>query len=162
MGRFVDLTGKKFNKLTVLERVNNKTGNRYKWKCLCDCGNITLVYPQNLKNGHTKSCGCIQLESAFSNVEKAKSSYRKKYIVEGTSIAKIAQDKPNKNNRSGTTGVFFHSQSQKWDARITFQGKRYELGRFKHKEDAIKARKEAEDKYHKNFLEWYHKSYKKK
>lgn len=49
MGKFIDLTGKKFNKLTVLERVNNGTGNRYKWKCICDCGNTTLVTPNNLK-----------------------------------------------------------------------------------------------------------------
>lgn len=156
MAEFIDLTGKKFNKLTVLERVDNKTGNRYKWKCLCDCGNTTFVYPKNLKSGHTKSCGCLQKESTSEPLEMAKIKYKEKYLVEGTNVAKINQDKLNKNNNSGYTGVHFHNQSKTWEAKIQFKGQRYYLGRYKNKEDAIKARKEAEEQYHKEFLEWYY------
>lgn len=156
MGKFIDLAGKKFNKLTVLERVNNKAGNRYKWKCICDCGNTTLVTPNNLKNGHTKSCGCLQKKSTLESLEIAKIEYKAKYLVEGTNIAKIDQPELNRNNKSGHTGVHFHEQSQSWEARIQFQGKRYYLGRYSKKEDAIKARKEAEEQYHKTFLNKYH------
>lgn len=59
MGRawnFQDLTGKKFNKLTVLELYSTKKS--VIWKCQCDCGNITYVAGEHLKDGHTKSCGC--------------------------------------------------------------------------------------------------------
>lgn len=153
--KFINLTNKKFNKLTVLERVDNKAGNRYKWKCLCDCGNITLVDPKNLKNGHTKSCGCLQIQAASNNSEYAKIVYSEKYITEGTNIAKITQEKLDKNNKSGYRGVHFHNQSKTWEARIQFQGKRYYLGRYKDIEDAIKARKEAEDKLYGDFLNWY-------
>lgn len=54
-----DLTGQKFNKLTVLYRVypNTKSGNA-RWHCICDCGNECDVVGTSLKSGHTKSCGC--------------------------------------------------------------------------------------------------------
>ena len=51
----IDLTGQKFGKLTVLSHVNQKR----KWKCQCDCGNICIVNGDNLRNGTTKSCGCL-------------------------------------------------------------------------------------------------------
>lgn len=57
-----DITGKKFNKLTVLG-FDHRTGRRRMiWKCQCDCGNIVYVDGTHLKNGHTKSCGCINIE----------------------------------------------------------------------------------------------------
>lgn len=31
-----------------------------KWKCLCDCGNTSIVIGYRLKTAHTKSCGCIR------------------------------------------------------------------------------------------------------
>ena len=60
MGKAIDLTGQKFGKLTALERVKNKNvkSGTY-WRCQCDCGNIVCVNAGNLKNGHTKSCGCV-------------------------------------------------------------------------------------------------------
>lgn len=64
---FVDLTEKKFNRLTVLKRDLNKiTKNKWVvyWECLCDCGNIISVASGHLINGHTKSCGCLQKEKA--------------------------------------------------------------------------------------------------
>lgn len=54
-----DLTGQRFGKLVALEKTNEKSGNSYKWKCLCDCGNITYVSHNTLSMGNTKSCGCI-------------------------------------------------------------------------------------------------------
>ena len=59
MAKVNDLTGQKFNKLTVLYRSfpNTKSGNA-KWHCRCDCGNECDVVGTNLRTGHTKSCGC--------------------------------------------------------------------------------------------------------
>lgn len=59
-----DLTGKRFGKLTVLERVDDyispNTGKRYvRWKCRCDCGNETEVFANSLRTGKTASCGCL-------------------------------------------------------------------------------------------------------
>lgn len=55
-----DITGKKFNRLTVLEFIKSKPRN--KWLCECDCGKKILVPGYKLKTGHTKSCGCFKIE----------------------------------------------------------------------------------------------------
>lgn len=60
-----------------------------------------------------------------------------------------------KANTSGIKGVYYSKSKNKlgyWIAQISFDGKRHYLGCFKNKEDAIKARKEAEIKYHKEFV----------
>lgn len=59
---FIDLTGKRFGRLTVLERADGK--GRCKWRCLCSCGNEVVVLGYNLKNGNTQSCGCLMRERA--------------------------------------------------------------------------------------------------
>lgn len=59
MGAFIDLTGQKYGRLTVIERVENING-RVAWKCKCDCGNEINVIAKSLRNGNTKSCGCLK------------------------------------------------------------------------------------------------------
>lgn len=61
VGKFIDLTGKKYGKLTVLRRVGTKCKSPL-WECICDCGNYTKVTSRDLVSGNTKSCGCISLE----------------------------------------------------------------------------------------------------
>lgn len=51
------------------------------------------------------------------------------------------------NNTSGITGVFWNKKLNKWGATIGFKGKNIHLGVFDDFEDAIKVRKEAEEKY---------------
>lgn len=60
---FVDLTGMKFGRLTVLERAENyitpsNGKKRSQWLCECECGNKCVVQSGHLKSGHTQSCGC--------------------------------------------------------------------------------------------------------
>lgn len=55
----IDLTGKRFGKLTVLKKSSNR-GEKVRWLCKCDCGTILEVEGANLKSGHTTSCGCIR------------------------------------------------------------------------------------------------------
>ena len=52
-----DIIGKKYFKLTVLEKVPSYRG-KFNWKCKCDCGNITIELAWKLENGYRKSCGC--------------------------------------------------------------------------------------------------------
>jgi len=54
------LENKKFGMLTVLEIDNSEHNERTAWICLCDCGNILSVISRDLKNGNTKSCGCLR------------------------------------------------------------------------------------------------------
>lgn len=58
MARSEDLTGKKFNRLTVDSFAGyGKRGKE--WLCWCDCGDPCIIEGTSLKNGHTKSCGCL-------------------------------------------------------------------------------------------------------
>jgi hypothetical protein len=50
-----------FGRLTIL-RVHSRTDKHTKWVCQCECGNETVVYQYKLRNGTTKSCGCLQAE----------------------------------------------------------------------------------------------------
>ena len=54
------MIGKRFGKLTVVEYYGKK-GNRNKkhYLCQCDCGNTKVVSVDNLRSGHTQSCGCL-------------------------------------------------------------------------------------------------------
>lgn len=60
MGKFIDLTGQQFNRLTALYYVKGKIG---KWFCKCNCGKTTVVPTAKLKSGWTKSCGCLHNEA---------------------------------------------------------------------------------------------------
>lgn len=64
MNKFIDLSGVRFGILSAI-KINGRSGvnKRLTWLCKCDCGNITTVIGENLKYGHTKSCGCIRIES---------------------------------------------------------------------------------------------------
>lgn len=62
MGRVLDLAEERFGKLTAtntLRKIDHRVARRL---CYCDCGNITWVPTDRLRNGHTKSCGCWQVE----------------------------------------------------------------------------------------------------
>ena len=62
MGNFIDLTGKRFGRLTVIEKLNKK-GKEWQWRCICDCGEEKIVKGVNLRSGHCLSCGCLKKES---------------------------------------------------------------------------------------------------
>lgn len=55
----MDLTGHKYNMLTVIEVDTSKKTGKVFWHCLCDCGNKTSVVAVALREGNTKSCGCL-------------------------------------------------------------------------------------------------------
>lgn len=59
-----NLIGKKFTYLTVIGQSQETKNGRYRYfaKCKCKCGNIVRVVRGNLKNGNTKSCGCLNKE----------------------------------------------------------------------------------------------------
>lgn len=59
--RLEDLTGKRFGRLVVIEKAKTEHKST-RWKCKCDCGNECTVLAENLKTGHTTSCGCYREE----------------------------------------------------------------------------------------------------
>ena len=78
--KIVDLKGRKFGKLLVLEldhksKVNYENGRSritYYWKCRCDCGNEVIRSGNSLRGGNTISCGCNKIEQRKLTNEKKK------------------------------------------------------------------------------------------
>lgn len=63
MGRnTIDLMGKKFGRLTVIEYIGIKKWEQAFWRCLCICGKTIETSGSTLRRGQVKSCGCLQKE----------------------------------------------------------------------------------------------------
>ena len=142
--RVKDLTGQTFGKLKVKSLAYTKNRFAY-WSCVCECGTSAVVRGVSLTNGNTKSCGC----GAKNHADKMLSDR-----VKETRIGSLSR-KPQRNNTSGHTGVYWYKKKQKWHAEIIFQKVRYYLGYFDNFDDAVKTREAAEDATHNDFLRWY-------
>lgn len=58
-----DLINQHFGRLTVLGDVRKRTkSGKVLWHCLCECGTVTFVRGDHLKNGSITSCGCLNEE----------------------------------------------------------------------------------------------------
>lgn len=62
MSKVIDLTGRRFGRLTVIERHGSDKRGSALWRCVCDCGNEVVVVSGSLRSGNTQSCGCLWLE----------------------------------------------------------------------------------------------------
>lgn len=61
MGKFIDLTGRIYGRLTILgpaEPLISPT----RWGCRCECGTVKTIIGAAMKNGATKSCGCLHID----------------------------------------------------------------------------------------------------
>lgn len=121
--------------------------------CKCECGNIKRIRKTSLtsKKCPTRSCGCIQRQVAYNIGNKTIAENSRKQIERNleynTNFQVITQDKPPINNTSGVKGVSWNKEKEAWDAYINIHGKRIRLGRYTKFEDAVKARKSAEEEY---------------
>lgn len=150
MSRLIDLTGQRFGRLTVIEKAQScSMSKNARWLCRCDCGEHVVAKATHLKDGHTRSCGCIHKEKSAEILKTATG------LVEATSLAVIKRTKPNANNKCGIRGVHFNERRQKWIAQIICQGKYRHLGYFDTLEEAAKSRARAEEELFDPILERY-------
>ena len=231
-GCLENLSGKKFGKLTVIDKDKQGSKNNTLWKCKCDCGNNVLVIHSRLTSGNVQSCGCLRSEFAkekfsknnifdltrdygigyttntnqpfyfdledydliqnytwYEDVSKdgyhslrakdketdkiIKMSYlfgckyydhkdrnplnnRRNNLRQATEFENARNKSISKRNTSGFTGVCWDKESNKWAAYIKINKKMKRLGRFTDKEDAIRARLQAEKEYFGEFAPQRH------
>lgn len=60
------IIGDKFNRWTIIDECALRKRGQIMWRCQCDCGTIKEVAGSTIKNGRSKSCGCLQKESVSS------------------------------------------------------------------------------------------------
>ena len=154
----LELTGQRYGRLTVLEPAEN-IGTRTAWLCRCDCGREIVAKTIHLRNGHVKSCGAecpLRKRAAKKKAvrkpgEKQGGVYSLTYI-DGTCVEMLQTRTVRSNNTSGVPGVDWLMKKQRWRASICFKGKRRYLGSYSRFEDAVGARKRAEEELFEPFL----------
>lgn len=91
------LIGNVFGRLTVI-REHIYEGIIRKWVCICDCGNTKITQEGSLKNGRTKSCGCLKREENINRLTKNGRAINKKHTGEYNSYHAMIQRCTNPNN----------------------------------------------------------------
>lgn len=66
----VNMRGKRCGRLEVVGRAENSKTGQARWECRCDCGQSTVVLGYVLRNGQTKSCGCLHKEGPATHYVK--------------------------------------------------------------------------------------------
>lgn len=104
MTKTVDISGQKFARLLILYITHKSTWkfNQAECMCLCDCGKITKTKINALKNGNTKSCGCLKRETASTNILKVrpnKTTHGLSHLKEHNTWEDMKQRCFNKKNR---------------------------------------------------------------
>lgn len=143
-----DLTGKRFGKLTVLQKLNRKKNGSWLWLCKCDCGKFVKVRTDSLTSGRTVSCKCRLKEE-----ESVKRLNDGKKLEDHTSPVYF-QGTIRKNSITGINGVT-RLRNGKYRAYIGYKRKTYVLYEGKSVKKAADARAEAEEMMKKGeFEEW--------
>lgn len=147
-GRWLDLTGQKYGKLTVIKEISKSM-----WLCKCDCGNTTTASTNNLRMGGIVSCGCAQLE----NAEKARKAMYK-FAFENTNI-KALKMKTHKNSKTGIKGVQYNEKRKRWIATLMIGGECKLYKTCNSLKEAIEVREQAEELYFKPVIERFKKTH---
>ena len=144
-GRYKDLIGQKFGRLTVIEKTGESKHRSPLWKCKCDCGKICIVSAKNLGKS-VSSCGCLKRDLILED------------CVEETRLRNLTKKRPVRIGKdSGCKGVVWVKAKNKWKAEIVISKKHYHLGYFREQDldRAIITRKRAEQDLFDPVLEKY-------
>lgn len=113
--KLIDISGCKFGRLTVVS-LDKSTGRRSFWLCKCDCGKETIVMKDNLRNGNTRSCGCIKTENPPRKTHGE--SKTKLHFVWNTMKARCKTKSVRNYNNYGGRGI---SVCKEWEDYINFR-----------------------------------------
>lgn len=73
---FIDITGLRFGRWTVIKRKGQNRQRVSLWLCLCDCGKTGFVTSSNLRRGHSTSCGCAHRDAVTTHKRFGTPEYR--------------------------------------------------------------------------------------
>jgi len=117
MGVFIDLTGRRFGRLVVLDRAPNHK-KQVVWRCMCDCGTVREVQGGHLRAGKIVSCGCYQSDNSRRRATRHGKHGSKLYMV----WLSMRQRCNNPNSRDyphyGARGITVCAE---WDDYATFE-----------------------------------------
>jgi len=133
-GRGKNIAGRSFGYLTAVEPTAERDRRDVVWRCRCKCGNTVMVSATRLLRQNDLSCGCLGKEWLQRANRYIDQTSLRQALTERTESGRAA---------SGYTGV--SRKRNKWQAYITYKGRRYSLGCYSELEDAVKARARAKE-----------------
>ena len=128
-GKGKDISDMTFGYLTARYPTDKRDRGDIVWVCECKCGKFVELPATRLLVGNTLSCGCLHGEI----LKRANKN------IDGTNLRQHFEGPiENPNTESGYVGV--SRKRDKWQAHITYKGRRYSLGCYHDLQDAVKAR----------------------
>lgn len=83
-----DMTGLTFGRLSVVARAGSGAHGQARWRCACECGGTIDVDGYNLRNGYTKSCGCLKREASAANSRAGAAARGAARVTHGHSVGR--------------------------------------------------------------------------
>ena len=119
----IDLTGRKFGRLTVIERAEDYITpsdgrHRARWKCICECGNYTFSRQTSLLHGDALSCGCLRDERFLNGVSKHNGVGTRLYNIWNSMRQRCNNPKNRAYHNYGGRGIKI---CKEWDNFATFR-----------------------------------------
>lgn len=81
MRKIINLIDKRFGNLVVIKLIESDKWGNARWLCRCDCGNYKNILSASLRNGITKSCGCLKKNNGFKHGHARKGKLSKIYRI---------------------------------------------------------------------------------
>lgn len=101
----IDLTGKRFGLLTVIEIAGKAPNGRIQWRCICDCGTEKIVKGHDLKSGETKSCGCYKYRKKLDSKNRIPATSKRLYKVWASMIQRCENKRCERYGDYGERGI---------------------------------------------------------
>lgn len=115
----VHLAGERFGRLVAVQR----HGPFWTWHCVCDCGKQVIVRGSALRNGNTKSCGCLNVDSLRSRFRKHGHSQGSLEYVSWLGMRARCRNPKNRSWKNyGGRGISVCSRWESFEAFLTDMG----------------------------------------
>ena len=96
--------GERYGRLVIME-LRERTSGSHTWLCKCDCGKEVLKRIGCLRNGHTRSCGCLNSEKSRERRFKHGRTRSKEYIIWQGILARCYNQSNKKYSSVGARGI---------------------------------------------------------
>lgn len=125
-----DITGERYGKLTVIGYSHSsKDRKRTYWKCRCDCGNEIVTRLDALREGRTKSCGCIAYKYAVDGIDSHTSlSHHRLYSIHNSMIERCYDENSKSYKDYGQRGISVCDEWKEEDGFVNFYEWAYKNG----------------------------------
>lgn len=105
--KIIDITNQQFGRLTVIKFVRLNHRRKAVWECKCSCGQSWEAIGNELRSGHTRSCGCLSRETLLRHITKHSQARTVEYSAYCTAKRRCSDPKDKGFKNYGGRGIEF-------------------------------------------------------